>query len=104
MKESVFQIPKKSDITWRDSRKDIGRSLDLEMKRDGLEIMCTSLNENEISVAAQMLQHDLRRQDIQFLLVSVPWGPWNSGKNEKQRDHDISQRKIKTWNSYSETY
>ena len=42
MKSNAFQIPKKSRITRGDSRKDIGRSLDLEMKRNGMEIVFTN--------------------------------------------------------------
>ena len=33
---NVFQIPKKSKIMRRDSREDIGRSVDLEVKRSGV--------------------------------------------------------------------
>ena len=38
IQNNVFQIPNKSRITQRDSRKDTGHSLDLGMKRNGMEL------------------------------------------------------------------
>ena len=56
MKESAFHIPKKSDNTGRDSRKDTGRSLDLEMKRNWYG-NCRYMPEGKWNfIAAQMLE------------------------------------------------
>ena len=46
IQHKVFQIPNKSRITRRDSRKDTGHSLDLEMKRNEMELTVTLLKEN----------------------------------------------------------
>ena len=46
MKNNAFEIPKKSEIMRRDSCEDIGRPLDLEVKKSGMIHTCQGLNRN----------------------------------------------------------
>ena len=56
MKENVFHVPKKSEITRRDSCKDIGRSLDQARKKNGMVNICPRAKGKWNSVAKHMHQ------------------------------------------------
>ena len=56
MKENVFHIPKKSEITRRNSCKDIGRSLDQARKKNGMVNTCPRPKGKWNSVAKHMHQ------------------------------------------------
>ena len=94
MKKNVFQIQKKSANTWRDSRKDIGRSLDLEMKRNIMEIASASPKESGIP-EQHKCYNDSRRKDIQFFsgVSSLSRGVLKRRKNK-----DTIYFTAETWN------
>ena len=55
IQNKLFQIPRKSRITRRDSREDTGHSLVLETKRNRKELTVVHLKENADSTATQMV-------------------------------------------------
>ena len=70
IKENVFHIPKKSETVRRDSREDIGRSLDLEVKRSGMVHVYKS-PKGSGTPWQHKCYNDSRRQNIQFLQVPM---------------------------------
>ena len=87
MKNNVFQIPKKSRITRGDSRKDIGRSFDLEMKRNGMEIVFIKPERKWNSAATRMLQ---RFEETSNLYGCQCLESWNAEKNKRKRNHTLN--------------
>ena len=99
---NVFKIPKKSEIMRRDSCEDIGRSLDLEVKRSGVFHIYQSLKGHG-SPWQPKCYNDSWRQDTQFFKVPVLWIV-TSLKERKTKTPFISQQNLRVWNSYSESF
>ena len=72
IQNNVFQIPNTSRITRRDSRKGTGRSLDLVVNWNCMELKVNFLKENGNPLLTRWW-NDSRKLDIQYSRSLVPW-------------------------------
>ena len=72
IQNNVFQIPNKSRITRRNSRRGTGHSLDLGVERNGVETKFTFLKENGKPQPTRWW-NDSRNLDTQYSKVFLRW-------------------------------
>ena len=99
---NVFQIPNTSSVTWRDSRKDSGHSLDRETKRSGTGLSVFH-PERKLDSTAHRWWYASTKPVTQYSRASVLWVVefWQERRTETPY---TSMRMLRTQNSYFERF